>query len=217
MGLRVHELHPQLIHMPLLLLPSAAITDVVATVTDGPLLEKAGRTLWWATVAGASLAGLAGMAASQEVKVEDAQVRDTLFLHGIGNTVLLLGAVGLATYRTRRPPSVVTCAVGLAALGTALYTAYLGGELVYAHGVGVKKDVSDEELERLSPSLGSREAPGRLLGDALRGAGWLLGRAKRLFSGEESIEPGAFESKGERTALAAQASTAPVPRPSARP
>ena len=203
MGIRVHELHPQLIHAPLILLPSAAITDVVAALTGQPALERTGRALWWATSLSAALAGTAGLAASQEVKAEEKEAHDKMFLHGLGNATLLLGAVGLATYRTRRPPSLATCLLGLTAVGLAGYTAYLGGELTYKHGIGVKKDLSEAELDRLSPSLASREAPGRLLRDALRGAGWLLGKARRILRGEESVEPAAFDVKAVEQRLSA--------------
>jgi uncharacterized membrane protein len=190
--MRVHELHPMLIHAPLILLPAAVVTDLAAVVTRRWRWEWAGRVLWGSVVAGGLTAGVAGMAASQEVKAEDARARDMMFLHGLGNVSLVVGALGLAAWRQRRPPSVGSGLVGLAALAVAVYTGYLGGELVYAYGMGVKGSMGAEELERLSPPLGSREAPGRLLRDAKKGMRWVLGRAAQILSRRQRLEPGAY-------------------------
>jgi hypothetical protein len=70
-----------------------------------------------------------------------------------------------------------------------MYTAYLGGELVYSHGAGVKA-LGGATAE--APALLSSAAPGRLSRDALRGLGWLLRRGKRAASGEEKVERGAL-------------------------
>jgi hypothetical protein len=65
--------------------------------------------------------------------------------------------------------------------------------MVYTHGVGVKElTMKGEDLDQLSPSLASRQAPVRLLRDAVKGLGWLLGRARQVFSGREQLDPSAF-------------------------
>lgn len=193
MDMRVHELHPTLIHAPLALLPSAVITDLAASFTGSRKLDLAGRTMWWSVAASGLVAGLAGMAASQEVKTEDTHTRDMMFLHGLGNVTLVLGALGVASWRGSHRPSFFTHLVGLGAFAFAAYTGWLGGEMVYTHGLGVKgMNLKDAELEQLSPRLSSRQAPARLLRDAVKGLGWLLGRARRVFAGEEQLDPSAF-------------------------
>ena len=70
MKMRVQELHPMLIHAPLTLLPSAVAIDVAAAFSGGRTLDKTARILWWSTAAGGVVAGIAGLAASQEVKAD---------------------------------------------------------------------------------------------------------------------------------------------------
>jgi uncharacterized membrane protein len=205
MKMRVHELHPTLIHAPLALLPSTVVVDLTAALTGDRRLDRTARMLWWGTAASGLVAGLAGMAASQEVKA-DRHTSDTLFLHGIGNVGLVLGAFGLAAWRASHRSSLFTGLLGLGAFAFAAYTGWLGGEMVYSHGLGVKgMTVSAEELDQLSPRLMSRQAPGRLLRDAVKGLGWLLGRTRQVFTGREQLEPRAFgveaiEQKAEQRA-----------------
>ena len=192
MDMRVHELHPTLIHAPLALLPSTVVVDLTAALTGNKRLDDAARTLWWTTAASGLLAGFAGMAASQEVKA-DRHARDMMFLHGLGNVGIVLGAFGMAAWRTGHRSSLFSGLVGLGAFAMAAYTGWLGGEMVYTHGVGVKElTMKGEELDQLSPSLASRQAPVRLLRDAVKGLGWLLGRARQVFSGREQLDPSAF-------------------------
>ncbi len=186
MPMRTHELHPSLVHAPLVLLPVAAIVDLMAAARPRDrTLDRMGRGLWWATAVSGLGAGLAGMAASQEIDVGGSRSRDMMFLHGMGNLVLVLSALGVATLRSASRATVTTGVAGLAATGAAFYTAYLGGELVYSHGAGVKATGAGE---RASPLLFSREAPARLAVDAGKGLAWLLRRAYRAVTGRERIE-----------------------------
>jgi uncharacterized membrane protein len=192
METRVHELHPTLIHAPLALLPTTVIVDLAASFRGNRRLDKAGRALWWGVVGSGLLAGVAGMAASQEVKA-DKHPRDMMFLHGLGNVTLVVGALGVALWRTSHRASLFSNLVGLGAFAFASYTGWLGGEMVYTHGVGVKElTMKDGELDELSPRLFSRQAPARILRDAVKGLGWLLGRARRVFSGVEQLDPSAY-------------------------
>lgn len=192
MQMRVHELHPTLIHAPLALLPSTVVVDLTAALTGDRKLDRAARSLWWTTAASGLLAGLAGMAASQEVKT-DKHSGDMMFLHGLGNVVIVLGAFGIAAWRSTHRASLLTGLLGLKAFAFAAYTGWLGGEMVYEHGVGVKElTMKEAELDELSPPLASRQAPTRLLRDAVKGLGWLLGRARSVFAGNEQVDPSAF-------------------------
>jgi uncharacterized membrane protein len=188
MAMRLHELHPALVHAPLALLPSAAVVDLLAAAGEDEHLDRFGCTLWWSTCASGLLAGLAGMAASQEIKGDD-KAKEMMFVHGIGNVVLLVGAMGIASWRARNRASWSSALLGLSASGAALYTAYLGGELVYARGVGVKA-LPAEAAHGVydSPALLSREAPWRFLKDAVKGAGWLFSRAARAVTSRDRVK-----------------------------
>ncbi len=190
MALRTHELHPSLVHAPLVLLPATAIVDLLAALR--PLdrrLDRVARRLWWGTAAGSLFVGLTGMAASQEIELSDDLGRDKMFLHGIGNFTLVLAAFGVAAYRTRHRATLTSAIAGLVASTASIYTAYLGGELVYTHGAGVKR-LGGAAAE--APALFSARAPGRLARDAVRGLGWLLSRGTRAVSGRQRVDRGAL-------------------------
>ena len=201
MALKLHELHPPLIHAPLVLLTAAAAVDLVAAQTYRPSTERLGAKLWWWGAGAGLVAGLAGMAASQEVKGGDPKVDDAMYLHGIGNLGLVIAAAGMAIFRSRSRPSVTSATIGLAACGAAIYTAYLGGELVYGSGVGVKEmsEKAKSGVQPGVPNLFSAEAPLRLLADAAKGLAWLLGRTVELLRGEKPLEKGAL--KGGETSV----------------
>ena len=106
MAMRVHELHAASTHAPLVLLPAAALVDLAAAVSGDRRQAALGRKLWWLGVGAGALAGVAGLAASQEIKAEDARSEDMMWLHGAANFMILLGATGIALWRTLRRPSV---------------------------------------------------------------------------------------------------------------
>ncbi|HEY5677224.1 MAG TPA: DUF2231 domain-containing protein, partial [Myxococcales bacterium] len=179
--MQLHELHPSVVHAPLALLPAAAVVDILAATTPSRIrrfaLDRAGRRLWWIGVGSAAFAGLAGLAASQEVQLDDPRARDAMWLHGMGNTVILLASAGLATWRSGHRATGITAGIGAAAVGAAVYTAWLGGSLVYTHGAGVAAMPPDGRAWiGDSPPLLSARAPWVLLRDAARGLGWLLKR-----------------------------------------
>lgn len=186
MAMRTHELHPSLVHMPLVLLPTAAVFDAISAFAPrGRRLDRTGRVLWWTTAGTALATGLAGMAASQEIELRDPHARDMMFLHGIGNLGLVLAAFGVAAWRSRNRASPTSAITGLVASSAAMYTAYLGGELVYAHGAGVKA-MGGAAAE--APPLFSSRGAARLGRDAARGLGWLLSRGLRAVSGRQRVD-----------------------------
>jgi uncharacterized membrane protein len=188
--MRTHELHPSLVHAPLVLLPATAIVDLFAALRPfDRRLDRAGRRLWWGTAGGALVVGLTGMAASQEIELRDERGRDMMFLHGIGNFGLVLSAFGVAAWRSRHPASLTSAAAGLLASLASVYTAYLGGELVYSHGAGVKT-LGGAAAE--APALFSARAPGRLARDAARGLRWLLSRGESAVSGRHKVDRAAL-------------------------
>ncbi len=189
MATLLHELHPSLVHAPLTLLPGAAIVDLLALSRRSRGLERVGRALWVAGVGSAALAGVTGFAASQQVRADDPAASDMLFLHGAGNTLILAGATAVMAWRLGHRPSLFQVGVGLAACGAAVYTASLGGRLVYEHGVGVNAMPPTAPGGTLSsPRLFSREAPSALARDAGAGLRWIVERALALFSRRQPLD-----------------------------
>jgi len=193
MAMRVHEVHAASTHAPLVVLPAAALVDLAAAISGDRGQASLGRKLWWLGVGAGALAGVAGLAASQEIKADDSRAEDMMWLHGAANFMILLGATGIALWRTVRRPSVVSSGIGLGACALATYTAYLGGEMVYAHGVGVRTMpwIAPTGV-RQSPSVLSAAAPGTFLRDAVKGFAWLIRRTVRAFSGRQPVSRGAF-------------------------
>lgn len=181
MGMYTHELHPALTHAPLTLLPMAAGYDVAAVITGSVRLAAAGRRLWAAGVVSALVVGLTGMAASQEIAVDGKASRDMMALHGLGNLAIVVAGAGMAIWRWRHRPGTISAITGVAACGAAAYTAYLGGEMVYARGLGVKR-VPEAAEGGVSPNppLFTLRAAGRLAVDSVKGALWLFKMAGRI-------------------------------------
>ncbi|RKH45463.1 DUF2231 domain-containing protein [Corallococcus sicarius] len=188
----LHELHPSVVHLPLALLPTAAVADLIVVMTGDRAWAKVGRRLWVVGAGSAVLAGVAGLAASQEVRLEAPRARDMTFVHGAGNAVITLGALGLMAWRLGRAPTVTTTVLGLGACAFALYTASLGGKMVYEQGIGINPMPGQAPQGTLKgPLLLSREAPAALVRDAGRGLAWLWGRARALRSRGEPLATGA--------------------------
>lgn len=195
MAMKLHEIHPSVIHAPLALLPAAAIVDVMAATSSRRIrryaLDRVGRRLWWLGVGTAAFAGLAGMAASQEIHLEEERARDAMWLHGIGNTGILIAAAGLAAWRSGHRATAATAGVGAAAVTAALYTAWLGGSLVYTHGAGVKAAEPRGTVHVDAPRILSAAAPWAFVRDAVHGFVWLLRRGGAIASRREPLAPGA--------------------------
>jgi uncharacterized membrane protein len=189
MPMKVHEIHPFLVHTPMVLLPTSSLVDLVATARRDATLNEVGQKLWMFGAMGGVLTVLAGLAASQEVRPSP-KAREMMFRHGIGNLAVVGSIMALAAWRSRHRASVMTGVLGLAATAYARYTIYLGGEMVYGHGVGAKAIPGSVE----SPDVLSARAPATFLRDAVAGASWLLSTAwSRLFRKEAAPQPPAVQ------------------------
>jgi uncharacterized membrane protein len=193
MGVHLHELHAASVHAPLVTLPLAAVVDAAASISGDRRQAALGRQLWWLGVGAGAVAGIAGLAASQEIRAEDARTEDMMWLHGAANVAVLLGATGMALWRTFRRPSLGSAAVGLGACGLAVYTAYLGGEMVYARGVGVRTMpwIAPTGV-RSSPEVTSPRAPATFVRDVVGGLAWLVRRTLSLVAGRAPLDRGAY-------------------------
>jgi uncharacterized membrane protein len=188
MAIRLHELHPTVVHAPLGLLPVAAGIDLVCAFDHDPLLDHTARTLWGLGTLGGLLAGATGLAASQEVKATDKHVQQAMLIHGLGNVLITLGAVSVLGFRARHRPTLTSALVALGAVSATIFTGWLGGELVYARGVGVKRMAAAQgEGVSYSPNLVSSESPRRFFGDVANGFLWAMREAKKLATGEERL------------------------------
>lgn len=137
MSLRLHELHPSLVHLPLALLPASVALDAIGFVSDREAPMTIGKYLMAAAAAGAAAAGAAGLVAQEAVRARG-DAHDLLVTHRNLNAGLVVLTVTLAALRLRRTrPSAGYLLAGCAGVAVMNYTAYLGGKMVYSKGVGV--------------------------------------------------------------------------------
>lgn len=174
--MRVHELHPSLVHTPLVLIPMATLYDLRASMKHR-WRRPPSPGLWQAAALSGLVAGFTGLASANEVKAGDEHTRGMMYRHGAGNAAILAGTLAMATWRARRGPTQLQGAVGLLMSGALLYTAYLGGKMVYDHGVGVRGMPADAPAGLgHSPPLFSARAMVALARDGLHGGAWLARR-----------------------------------------
>ena len=163
MSLRLQEIHPSLVHFPIALLPAAVGADLLARLTGSQRLADAGRVLMPIAAVSAVVSAAAGLVAQEEV-VAEGKAGDLLATHRTMNLTLTAVGTAMAAYRMgRERVGAGYLAVGIAGLGALGYSAYLGGKMVYEHGVGVKP--ADGLRDGDSPEL----TPGEL-GQAARRA-----------------------------------------------
>ena len=133
-----HPIHPMLIVFPLGLLGMAVVFDVIALAL---------RTGYWSEVAlWMMVAGIvSGLIAAPFGLIDwlaipaGTRAKRIGALHGLGNVVVLLLFAASAWLRwfTPQAPPTEALAFGFAGLCLALFTGWLGGELVDRLGVGV--------------------------------------------------------------------------------
>ncbi len=191
MPMKLQEVHPALVHFPITLLPLAVGADLVGKVTRNRSLCTAGK---WGIAAAAGtglLAGLFGLIAQEEVNVEGS-AKDMLITHRDLNlgAVATMGAMAVRRAR-REKASLPYLVLGLGLIGAVTYSAYLGGHMVYADGVGVEKAGGVAEPV---PSLGQDE-PARIARRAARDLGsGALHTVQEIAQGE--VLPSIFSGDG---------------------
>jgi uncharacterized membrane protein len=154
-----HPVHQMLIVFPLGLLATAVVFDVIFLVTGNPAWTQAAYYMIGAGV-------VTGLAAAVPGSVDwlgiprGTRARRIGLIHGVGN-VIVVALFGLSWYlRLGNPTAPPTGAVvaGLLGAGMAVFTGWLGGELVGRLGVGVDDGAhldAPSSLSRMPAATGS--------------------------------------------------------------
>ena len=161
-----HPLHPQIVHVPLGLLPFSVALDAMHLATRKPAYAEGAYYSMVGDAAGAVAAAAAG-AGNYFAIPPGGRTKRYANLHAALNVgLLMLTGVNLLLRRGRRPPT-GPVPVALSAVGTGglLVSAWYGGALVYHQGLRVKgvdpiahapeaKLPGDERAEALFTRLG---------------------------------------------------------------
>ena len=133
-----HPVHPILQAIPAAVLPASTTFDALAYLTAQEGLSKAGHYSLIFGLLGGVGAGATGILDYYEI--ENRPVRRLALYHGLSNTALMASYV--ASFLHRKDHKADGRALLLSGLGAVLIglSGYLGGELVYTHGVRVGED-----------------------------------------------------------------------------
>src|SRR5215216_7612795 len=134
-----HAIHPMLITLPLGLLGTAVIFDIIRAFTNEADLAVASFYMLAAGILGGLLAALFGLIDWLAIPA-GTRAKGIGALHGVGNVVVVvLFAVSwlLRRGQTDYQPDGLAFWLGVVAVVLALATAWAGGELVERLGVGV--------------------------------------------------------------------------------
>ena len=137
MSMGLQEVHPSLVHMPLALAPLSIMADLAGATMDDPSLTAMGRATIGLAAGSAAVAAVTGLIAQEEV-IAEGRASDHLVTHRNLNLVSGVALAGMALWRRDHDPGPGYLALGAGVLGAMFYTAYLGGKMVYDHGVGVE-------------------------------------------------------------------------------
>ena len=135
-----HPIHPALIVFPLGLLSTAVIFDIIRMLTDNPAWSDVSFYLIAAGVVGGLVAAVFGLIDWLAIGSGTAAKR-TGAKHGLLNVVVVVLFAGSWLLRSADPanPVGIALALSLAGAALALYTGWLGAELVYRHRIGVEE------------------------------------------------------------------------------
>jgi uncharacterized membrane protein len=147
-----HAIHPMLITLPLGLLGTAVVFDIIRAFTDEADLAVASFYMLAAGIIGGLLAAVFGLVDWLAIPAGTRAKRLGLW-HGVGNVVVV--ALFAVSWLLRRgqadyQPDGLAFWLGVVAVLLALGTAWLGGELVERLGVGVDEGANLDAPSSLS-------------------------------------------------------------------
>ena len=134
-----HGAHPILIVFPLGLLATAAIFDIIYLLTNNQQIANAAYWMIAAGIVGGILAAVPGFVDWWAIP-SGTRAKRVGLVHGLGNDAVLI-LFGLSWWLRRdapnHEPTMVPFVLSMLGVGLALFTGWLGGELVERLGMAV--------------------------------------------------------------------------------
>jgi nitrite reductase/ring-hydroxylating ferredoxin subunit/uncharacterized membrane protein len=160
-----HPLHPALTDVPLGAWTGTVAMDLLAAVSGSEALAAGADASLALGIAGAAGAAAAGVADWSDTS---GATRRTGMVHALLNSLALtLNLVSLVKRRTGNRGGGVL--LSTAAYGIGALSAYLGGELVYAQGIGVSHEIWPEPPGEFTTVLDGKALPEGKLTRAMAG------------------------------------------------
>lgn len=140
-----HPIHPMLAHFPLAAWIFMAACDVTWMVTGTPFFSHVATFLCLAGVVMGGLAAMFGAMDLSRVKGQKPLERIAFTHASLMGTAWVIAAVTMVLriddlYLTIIPEPVLVIVLDFAIAALVVAGAFFGGELVYRHGIGVKRD-----------------------------------------------------------------------------
>lgn len=160
---RMTPVHPMLVHFPIALLVTSVFADFLAVLGAGDSLREAG---WWALVGaavGAVFTVLAGLFDMYRASLTEA-AHKRVHQHMKVGFALATVIAALAIWRGMIHEQGVALgwtyvAVAFLTVGLAAFQGWLGGELVYTLGVGVRSQDASPAVDHAAAGDGKEGAP----------------------------------------------------------
>lgn len=150
-SIKGHPIHPMLIPFPIAFLVAAFLADITFLFERSAFWADASVWLLGAGVVSGVFAGLTG--ALEAVKVPRARKLVITWIHGGANVVALVAAaINWVLRWGDHAQAVVPTGVALSGCVVLIlgFTAWLGGELAFRHGVGVSASVGHDSSDHVA-------------------------------------------------------------------
>lgn len=144
--LPMHSLHPVFIHFPIGILPLAVLADAVAAWRRDQRARLAGTVLWVFGLLAAAAAVGTGLWAYSRVEHSDFG-HVAMTSHRNAAFAALAVLLTSALLRWWKPLSRVAAVVGALGVAGLAWAGFLGGEVVYRHGLGIPTTTLEQILK----------------------------------------------------------------------
>jgi uncharacterized membrane protein len=146
-----HPVHPMLICFPLGLLPVAAIFDIIHLCTNNGHWADVSYWIIAAGIIGALIAAVFGFIDWLGIP-DGTRAKSIGLTHGVANFIVV--SLFIVSWFMRRPnpstPSLLAILLGWIGIAIALFSGWLGGELVYRLNMGVDEGANLDAPNSLS-------------------------------------------------------------------